>query len=101
MQQAEWRVVYLPTAQVVHHEGKSSEQMVAQRHIRFGRSRARYFRKHYGALTGTIVRAWMLVNYAYEWCSEALKWGLGHKRALRRERMRVYGEVLRSGLRPR
>jgi GT2 family glycosyltransferase len=98
MQGAGWRVVYWPQAQVMHHEGKSSEQVVALRHIRFGRSRVRYFSKHHGRVTGQVVRGWLLVNYAYEWTMEALKWCVGHKRALRRERMGVYGEVLRSGL---
>jgi hypothetical protein len=46
-----------------------------------------------------LVRVWLLVNYGYEWTVEALKWCVGHKRALRRARMGVYGEVLRTGLR--
>jgi GT2 family glycosyltransferase len=99
MQGAGWRVVYVPLAQVVHHEGKSSEQMVALRHSRFARSRARYFAKHHGRAAGRLVHSWLLVNYAYEWVIEGVKWCLGHKRMLRQERMRVYGEVLRSGLR--
>jgi GT2 family glycosyltransferase len=98
MHEAGWRVVYLPAAQVVHHEGKSSEQVVALRHVRFSRSRVRYFRKHHGAVAGLVVRAWMLTNYAYEWAVEALKWCVGHQRSLRRERMGVYAEVLKSGL---
>jgi N-acetylglucosaminyl-diphospho-decaprenol L-rhamnosyltransferase len=96
---AGWRVVYLPSAQIVHHEGKSSAQVVALRHIRFARSKVRYFGKHHGLLAGQIVRSWLLFNYAYEWTVEALKWSLGHRRDLRRERMRVYGQVLRSRLR--
>lgn len=95
---AGWRVLYLPTAQVVHHEGKSSEQVVALRHILFGRSKVLYFRKHHGWLAGEVVRCWLLLNYVYEWTVEALKWCLGHRRPLRRERMRTYGQVLRSGL---
>jgi len=96
---AGWKVVYLPSAQIVHHEGKSSEQAVALRHIRFARSKVRYLSKYHGSLAGQIVRGWLLFNYAYEWTVEALKWCLGHKRDLRRERMRVYGQVLRSRLR--
>jgi N-acetylglucosaminyl-diphospho-decaprenol L-rhamnosyltransferase len=95
---AGWKVVYLPLAQIVHHEGKSSEQVVALRHIRFARSKVRYLSKHHGSLAGQIVRGWLLFNYAYEWIVEGLKWCLGHKRDLRRERMRVYGQVLRSRL---
>jgi N-acetylglucosaminyl-diphospho-decaprenol L-rhamnosyltransferase len=95
---AGWKVVYLPSAQIVHYEGKSSEQAVALRHIRFSRSKVRYFGKHHGSLAGQIVRGWLLFNYTYEWTVEALKWCLGHRRDLRRERMRAYEQVLRSRL---
>jgi GT2 family glycosyltransferase len=95
---AGWKVVYLPTAQIVHYEGRSSDQVVAQRHIRFGRSKVRYYTKHHGPLLGQLVRSWLLLNYVYEWTVEALKWCLGHKCDLRRERMAVYGEVLKSKL---
>lgn len=96
---AGWRVVYLPTARVTHYEGKSSEQVVALRHIRFSKSKVRYFHKHHGGLVGEAVRWWLLLNYVYEWTVEALKWCVGHKRDLRRERMHAYGQVVRSGLR--
>ena len=49
---AGWQIVYLPSAQIVHHEGKSSEQVVAARHIRFQTSKVRYFRKFHGPLPG-------------------------------------------------
>jgi GT2 family glycosyltransferase len=93
---AGWKVVYLPEAQIVHHEGKSSEQVVAFRHIRYQRSKVRYFSKHHGRCAGQLVRGWLLFNYVYEWLVEAFKWCLGHKRGLRHERMRVYRQVLGS-----
>jgi GT2 family glycosyltransferase len=95
---AGWKVVYLPRARVVHHEGKSSGQVVAFRHIRFSTSKVLYFLKHHGRPAAALVRHWLLLNYFYEWSVEALKWCAGHKRDLRRERMRVYGQVLRSRL---
>lgn len=98
IQSAGWKVVYLPTAQVIHYEGKSSEQVRALTHIRFSRSKIRYFRKHHGPAAGRAVWLWLLANYAAEWGIEALKWCLGHKRALRRERMRAYQQVLRARL---
>ncbi len=45
---AGWRVVYEPAALVIHHEGKSSEQVSTQRHIRFNTSKVRYWRKWFG-----------------------------------------------------
>jgi len=94
-----WRVVYLPAAQIVHHEGKSSEQVVAARHIHFQTSKARYFRKYHGRVVGEALRLFLLSNYAWQLGLEGAKWLLGHKRPLRAERIAAYWQVLRSGLR--
>lgn len=93
-----WRVVYLPTAQVIHHEGKSSEQVVPARHIYFQRSKVRYFRKHHGRLPATILRAFLLATYAYQLALEGGKWLVGHKRPLRVARVKAYWQVLQSRL---
>ena len=93
-----WKVVYLPTARVIHYGGKSSEQVVPFRHIQFQRSKVRYFRKHHGPLWAWILRLFLLAMYAYLLIVEALKWLVGHKRPLRAERVRAYWQVLRSGL---
>lgn len=93
-----WRVVYLPTARVMHHEGKSSEQVVPARHIMFQTSKVRYFRKHHGAFWGEALRIFLLVTYVYQLIEEGLKWLVGHKRPLRRERVAAYWQVLRSRL---
>ncbi len=96
---AGWEVVYLPTATVVHHEGKSSAQVVPARHIYFQSSKVRYFRKHHGALQAEALRWFLLGTYVLQWVREGLKWVVGHKRPLRAERMKAYRQVLRSGLR--
>jgi len=96
---AGWKVVYLHSARVIHYLGQSSGQVAALTHVRFGRSKVRYFRKHHGRIAGEVLRCWLLANYGYEWAIEAAKWCVGHKRALRAERMQSYGQVLRSGLR--
>ncbi len=97
---AGWEIVYLPTAAVIHHEGKSSEQVVPARHIHFQSSKVRYFRKHHGTVQGETLRWFLLATYAYQLAREGFKWLVGHKRPLRAERVRAYQEVLRSGLRP-
>ena len=96
---AGWRVVYLPSAQIIHYEGKSSEQVVAARHIRFQTSKVRYFRKFHGRLAADALRAFLLAAFAIEWALEAIKWLIGSKRSLRRERMAAYAQLLASGLR--
>ncbi len=96
---AGWQIVYLPSAQVLHHEGKSSEQVVPLRHIRFQASKIRYFRKHHGWPTAVFLRAFLMLTYVYQLSEEFAKWLLGHKRPLRRERLAAYWLVLKSGLR--
>lgn len=96
--QAGWRVVYLPTAQIVHHRGKSSDQAVAARHIHFQTSKVRYFRKHHGALAAECLRLFLLGNYVTQIAVEGAKWLLGHRRPLRAQRIAAYRQVLRSGL---
>jgi hypothetical protein len=98
---AGWRVVYLPQATILHHEGQSSVQVVPARHIYFQSSKVLYFRKHHGVLISETLRLFLLATYVLQLCEEAAKWLVGHKRALRSERVRAYWRVLRSGLRAR
>jgi len=95
---AGWEIHFLPTAQVIHHEGKSSEQVVAARTIRFQRSKIRYFRKYYGVGWGLAIRLFLLGTFAFQLAEESFKWLVGHKRGLRRERIMIYWQALRSGL---
>ncbi len=98
IKEAGWRIVYVPEAQVVHYEGKSSEQAVAARHIRFNTSKVRYFRKWHGRMTAAVLRGWLLSQYVGQIGLEAIKWALGRRRELRRQRIGVYRQVLRSRL---
>ncbi len=96
---AGWRRLYVGGAHIVHHGGKSSEQVVARRHIYFQASKVRYFQKHHGRLAAEVLRLSLLAQYAWQL---GLEWGkgrLGHKPELRRARVAAYREVLRSGLR--
>jgi N-acetylglucosaminyl-diphospho-decaprenol L-rhamnosyltransferase len=97
---AGWRIVYLPTARVIHHEGKSSEQAVTARHVNFQRAKLRYFRKFHGALAATVLRLFLLGSYGWQLGLEMGKGILGHRRHLRWQRVKTYWQVLRSGLRP-
>jgi N-acetylglucosaminyl-diphospho-decaprenol L-rhamnosyltransferase len=95
---AGWRVVYLPRAQVIHHEGKSSEQAAAARNIYFHSSKIRFFRKYHGARSAALLRIFLLGMFAYQLLEESVKWLVGHKRPLRGARAKAYWQVLRSGL---
>lgn len=93
-----WKVVYLPTAKMIHHGAQSSEQVKPFQHIQFQRSKVRYFRKHHGAWKAEALRLFLLATYVYQLLEEAFKWLVGHKRPLRASRVKACWQVLRSGL---
>lgn len=93
-----WEIVYFADAKIVHHVGKSSEQAVTRRHINFNRAKLRYFRKFHGRGAYRVVRAVLLANYVAQIKIEGLKWLLGHRRELRRQRISAYWQVLQSRL---
>lgn len=97
---AGWRIVHLPSAQVIHYSGKSSEQAVTARHINFQQAKLRYFRKYHGRSSAAFLRAFLLLSYLWQIVLEGSKGIMGHRRELRWQRVRSYWQVLRSGLHP-
>jgi N-acetylglucosaminyl-diphospho-decaprenol L-rhamnosyltransferase len=89
-------VYYLPTALVVHHEGKSSEQALAARQLNFSRSKLLLARMWYGWRLAGLLRAYLRGGFAAELTIERLKLLLGHRPALRRRRISDYRQVLRE-----
>ena len=98
VKEAGWQIVYLPEAQIIHYVGKSSEQVVAARHIYFQTSKVHYFRKWHGSFQANILRLFLLSQYAWQIGLESLKGTLGSKRDLRKQRVKVYWQVIRTGL---
>ena len=78
--------------------GRSSGQVSARRHILFNRSKVRYMRKWHGPMWAALLRRYLLLEFRLQIISESFKAFLGHKRALRRDRVAAYRDVLKSGL---
>jgi N-acetylglucosaminyl-diphospho-decaprenol L-rhamnosyltransferase len=92
---AGWRIVYLPEAEVVHHEGRSSEQNLTARDLRFHESRFLYYAKHHGRGWSLLLRLAMLVHFGFLAGEEAAKWLLRPgSRRLREGRLRSHRTVL-------
>ncbi len=87
------RIVYVPDAEIIHYEGKSSEQVLAHRHIWFQQSKIRLAQIWFGWRYAYWLRLLLCLSYLYEMSVEGLKWLLGHRRPLRRQRMAVYRQV--------
>jgi len=95
---AGWRIVYEPRVTILHYEGRSSEQIVTNRHIIFNTSKVRYYRKYFGPVWATILRYYLLFEYLIQIVMEAIKWIVRHKPSLRRARIEAYITILRNGL---
>lgn len=97
---AGWKVVYLPQARVVHHEGKSSEQNLVNRNIHFHDSKCRFFGKHHGSWQGTLLRAFIFLTFLYQIVEESLKFVLvARNRQMRRNRLSMLAQVSRHQFR--
>jgi len=90
------RIVYLPDAVIIHHEGRSSEQALARRYLNFQRGRLRDARMVYGQRFAARLWLFLRAAYAVELATEGVKWLLGHKRRLRAQRVAIYRQVLRE-----
>lgn len=95
---AGWRIVYEPAALIMHYEGRSSEQVVAARHIRFNTSKVHYYEKYFGPGWARLLRHYLLLEFRLQLLIEWLKLQLGHEPALRQARITAYQQVLHSQL---
>lgn len=95
---AGWGVSYLGTSKIIHHGGKSTDQAGARKHIHFQESKLRYYKKFFGGGFALLLRIFLLLNYVWQIMVEGSKALLGSKRTMRRERIHIYWQVLRSGL---
>lgn len=92
---AGWKAKFLGDVTVLHHGGKSSDQVTQFKHIQYTRSKILYHRRYHGAWFGEVLRVILASLYAWQGLREASLATLGHKSAMRWERVRVYRAVLR------
>jgi GT2 family glycosyltransferase len=91
-----WHIMYVPQAKVIHHEGKSSEQVIAERHIYFQTSKIRYCRLYHSSFTAFVLHHWLRLQYICQILLESAKWLFGSKRIIRSQRIEAYIKVLES-----
>ncbi len=97
--EAGWRIAYVADAEVVHHEGRSSEQNVVQRSLIFNESKASYFEKYRGHSVGQALRFVLLGSTAVDLLGEALKLLLRHRPELRERRVANLSRIALGQLR--
>jgi GT2 family glycosyltransferase len=94
-----WTIDYLPCAEIMHHEAASTRQDAVGTRIEFDRSRIRLARQLHGASGEALARTAVVLNDVLLGGREALKWLLGHRRELRKQRVAFYVRAARAGLR--
>jgi N-acetylglucosaminyl-diphospho-decaprenol L-rhamnosyltransferase len=94
-----WKIVYLPRATVVHHEGASSSQNVPQRQVYFDSSKVLLYRQLHGKATAWSLHLFLLLTYLIRIGIEMTKGIIGHKRSLRWQRVNMYVRVFAARVR--
>lgn len=59
VRKAGWQIVCTPTAEIIHHEGRSMAQAPSKSRIEYARSHLRYYEKHNGAIDRLLLRLWL------------------------------------------
>jgi GT2 family glycosyltransferase len=90
------RIVFVPSAEIMHYEGQSSAQIPTRRLILFHANRLRYIRMTHGATVARLIQWFLLAAYGIELLLESAKWLIGQKRELRTQRMQSYAALLRA-----
>jgi GT2 family glycosyltransferase len=67
VRQAGGRIVFTPSAEVVHHLGRSMDRAPALARLEYSRSHLRFYAKHNSAADRLALRAWMAGRAAWGW----------------------------------
>ncbi|MEX2425856.1 MAG: glycosyltransferase [Thermomicrobiaceae bacterium] len=94
-----WKIIYLQAATVVHHEGASSSQNVAQRQVYFDSSKVLLYRQLHGKANAWSLHLFLLLTYLLRIGIEMTKGIVGHKRSLRWQRVGMYIRVFAARVR--
>jgi GT2 family glycosyltransferase len=90
LRRAGWRLAFTPAAEVVHHLGRSMEQVPSLARLEYDRSHLRYYRKHNGPLWTLALRLVLLLRAGLAWLRAV---GPGTER---RERRLLHSRTLRE-----
>jgi N-acetylglucosaminyl-diphospho-decaprenol L-rhamnosyltransferase len=94
LRRAGWRIVFTPTAEVVHHLGRSVQSDPWRSRLEYHRSHLLFYGKHNGPLQTLLLRAWLMAGAATGLLGSL---GSGEERRRRRTHHReVLGLALRG-----
>lgn len=89
LRRAGWRIVLVPSAEVIHHLGRSTRHVPGLATLEYQRSHLHYYRKHNGRFQTSMLRAWLLASAVSSWLAAV---GPGSER---RERRGMARDLLR------
>lgn len=93
-----WEIHYVPEATIVHHEAASTSQDRPGSRLLFDRGRVRAQRVLHGDAVARRTARLLRLHFAIQLVREGLKWMLGHRRDMRRQRVAQYWMLVRSRL---
>ena len=67
LRRARWTLAFVPTAEIVHHLGRSAAAAPEPSRLEYHRSHLRYYRLHNGRVRSVLLRAWLLGQAALGW----------------------------------
>jgi GT2 family glycosyltransferase len=92
---AGWRIVFVPTAEVLHHEGASTRRDPGTSERLFQESRVRYAGKWHGPRVARALRTYLWLEWLGRGLEESIKLALGSRPTERRARLKTIGQALR------
>lgn len=82
VKKAGWRILYTPSAVVMHHLGRSMEKIPALARLEYDRSHLRFYAKHRGPGARALLRLYLAGSSAFGWMAAL---GPGPERRARRQ----------------
>lgn len=98
LRQHGWRTLYVPDVEIMHHEAASTSQDISRRQLAFDRSRVELQRRIYGNWTARSCATGIKAGYIMQAGVEAMKFVLGHRRDLRRNRLAQLAALIKADL---
>jgi GT2 family glycosyltransferase len=94
VRRAGWRILFTPTAEVLHHLGRSMARASSRADLEYHRSHILYYRKHNGRLPLALLRAHVFLRALSRWAAAL---GPGKERQGRRRDAGRLLQVVRKG----
>ena len=97
LQQAGWRLYWVPGSRVIHYGGQSTKQVATDMFLQLYLGKLKYFRKHYGQMAGVGYKLVLVLAAVFRLALTPLTWFQhGPERQKNQTLARHYGRLLKT-----